>query len=116
MDQALKKKSRELTAKAAGLYKHLSAHKTETVLCAELLRSAGGVGAELVKAEFALNKNDQIVKLYNALQGCAEAKYWLEVLNDNAYLTEFEFNDTLKICDGMGKSLIGLVKHITGKQ
>jgi four helix bundle protein len=112
MEQSIKQQSRELAAKAAGLYRHLSAHKKETVLSGELLRSAGGVGAELAKSEFALNKNDQLVKIYAALQGCAEAKYWLEVLNDNGYLTEFEFGDTLKICDQMGKSLIALVKTL----
>jgi four helix bundle protein len=116
MDQSIKKKSRELAAKAVALYRHLSAHKKETVLSGELLRSAGGVGADLVKAEFAINKNDQLVKIYAALQGCAETKYWLEVLNDNEYLTEFEFSDTLKTCDEMGKVLIGLVKSLASKK
>jgi four helix bundle protein len=112
MDQTIKQKSRELAAAAAGLYRHLSAHKKETVLSGELLRSAGGVGADVVKADFAVGKNDRILKIYAALQGCAEAKYWLEVLNDNEYLTEFEFNATLKTCDEMGKLLISLVKSL----
>jgi four helix bundle protein len=112
MDQGIKKKSRELAAKAAQLYRHLSSHKKETVLSAELLRSGAGVGANLVKAECAMGKNDQILKVYTALQECAEAKYWLEVLNDNEYLTEFEFNDVLAACDEMGKLLIGLIKTL----
>jgi four helix bundle protein len=112
MEQSIKQQSRELAAKAAALYRHLSAHKKETVLSGELLRSSGSVGADLVKSEFAFNKNDQLMKIYAALQGCAEAKYWLEVLNDNGYLTEFEFATILKACDQMGKSLIALVKTL----
>jgi four helix bundle protein len=112
MDQGIKQKSRQLAAKMVQLYKHLSAHKKETVLSEQLLRSGSGVGANLAKAEMALSKNDQLTKIYLALQDCAEAKYWLEVLNDNEFLTEFEFGDTLKECDEMGKILVGLVKKM----
>jgi four helix bundle protein len=59
-----------------------------------------------------MGKNDQILKVYTALQECAEAKYWLEVLNDNEYLTEFEFTDVLAACDEMGKLLISLLKNL----
>ena len=76
----------------------------------ELLRSGAGAGAELAKAECALSKTDKLGKVYRALQNCAEAKYWLELLNDTEYLTEFEFNDTLKDCDELGKLLIAQIK------
>jgi four helix bundle protein len=88
MDQSIKQKSRELAAKAARLYKHLSSHKKETILSAELLRAGAGVGANLARSECAMGKNDQLAKVYGAFQKCVEAKYWLEVLNDNEYLTE----------------------------
>ena len=78
----------------------------------ELLRSGAGVGADLAKADCALSKNDRIAKVYKALQNCAEAKYWLELLNDTGYLTEFEFNDTLQDCDEMGKLLAALIKTL----
>ncbi|AEF82046.1 four helix bundle protein [Leadbettera azotonutricia] len=112
MDQEIKQKSRTLAAKTVQLYKHLSAHKKETVLSEQLLRSGANVGANLAKSEMALGKNDQLAKVYLALQDCAEAKYWLEVLNDNDFLTEFEFTDNLKECDEMGKVLISLLKKL----
>jgi four helix bundle protein len=113
MDQkAIKQKSRLFAAKVVQLHKQLSARKKETVMSKELLRSGAGVGADLSKAECALSRNDQLTRVYAALQDCAEAKYWLELLNDSAYLTEFEFNDTLKDCDELGKLLVALVKHI----
>ena len=110
MDRNTKEKSREFAAKVVYLHKQLSARKKESVMSEELLRSGAGVGAELAKAESALGKNDRIARVYKALQNCAESRYWLELLNDTDYLTEFEFKDTLKGCDEMGKLLVALIK------
>jgi len=112
MDQNIKQRSREFAVKVVLLHKQLSARKKESVMSEELLRSGAGVGAELSKAECALGKNDQIARVYKSLQDCAETKYWLELLNDTGYLTEFEFNDTLKDCDELGKILITLIKTL----
>jgi four helix bundle protein len=112
VDADIKKKSRELAAKFVTVSKSLQNHKKETVLSGEMLRAACGIGANLAKADVALNANERALKVYAAIQSCAEAKYWLEVLNDNEYLTEFEFNDSLKACDEMGKELIGLLKEM----
>lgn len=112
MDKGIKIKSREFAAKVVLLHKQLSARKKETVMSEELLRSGAGVGAELSMAECALNMNDKIARAYRALQNCAVAKYWLELLNDTEYLTEFEFNDTLGECDELGKLLLVLIKDL----
>ena len=110
MDKKLKLKSREFAIKVVVLHKQLSARRKESVMSEELLRCGAGIGAELAKAECALSKNDQMAKVYKALQDCAETKYWLELLNDTDYLTEFEFNDTLKDCDELGKLLVARIK------
>ena len=110
MDQGIKQKSREFAAKAVNLQKQLSNRKKESVMSEELLRSGAGVGADLVKSECALGKNDQIAKLHLALQKCVEAKYWLELLNETGYLTEFEFSDTMKDCEELGKLLTAQLK------
>ena len=110
IDKKLKQKSREYAVKVVLLHKQLSARKKETVMSAELLRSGAGVGAELAMADCALSKNDEIARVCRGLTSCAEAKYWLELLNDAEYLTEFEFNDTLKKCDELGKMLVAQIK------
>ena len=112
MDLNIKTKSRDFGVKVVLLHKQLSARKKESVMSENLLRSGAGVGAELWKAECALGKNDQLAKIYMSLQNCAEAKYWLELLNDAGYLTEFEFNDALKDCDELGKLLASTIKTI----
>jgi four helix bundle protein len=112
IDQSIKQKSREFAVKVVLLHKQLSARKKESVMSEELLRVGAGIGAELAKADFSLGANDQIAKVYKSLQNCAELKFWLELLNDTEYLTEFEFNDTLKACDELGKLLVVLVKKL----
>ena len=115
MDQNIKNQSRQFAAKVVLLHKQLSARKKESVMSEELLRSGAGVGADLVRAECAMGKNDQIAKMYKALQDCAEAKYWLELLNETGYLTEFEFSDTLKECDELGKQLVTRIRNLPVK-
>ena len=115
MDQNIKQKSREFAAKVVLIHKQLASRKKDSVLSEELLRSGAGAGAELAKAELAFGKNDLVAKEYKALQNCAEAKFWLELLNDSGNLTEFEFNDTLKDCDELGKLLIAQIKSHQAK-
>ncbi|MCL2243698.1 MAG: four helix bundle protein [Treponema sp.] len=112
MDQSIKQKSKKFAAKVVLLHRQLSARKKESVMSEELLRSGAGIGAGLVRSECAISKSDQIAKVYNALQDCAEAKYWLELLNETGCLTEFEYNDTLKECDELRKLLVVQIKTI----
>jgi four helix bundle protein len=112
MDQVIKQKSKEFAVKVVNLQKQLSARKKESVMTGELLRCGAGAGAALVKAECALNKNEQITKVHTALQNCVEAKYWLELLNETGCLTEFEFSDTWNTCDEMGKLVIAQIKAL----
>ena len=115
MDENVKKKSRELAMKVVRIHKHLTAVKKETVMSEELLRCGAGAGSELVKTDFAMGANDQMAKIYKALQDCVEAKYWLELLYDTEYITEFEFNDTSKCSDELGKSIVALLKNFKAK-
>jgi four helix bundle protein len=112
MDNVIKQKSKELAFKVVNLQKQLSARKKESVMSEELLRSGTGVGAALVKAECALSKNEQITRVHTALQSCAEAKYWLELLYETDSLTEFEFNDTINTCDELGKIVVAQIKAL----
>jgi len=112
MDTVIKQKSKEFAVKVVNLQKQLAARKKESVMTGELIRCGAGVGATLVKAECALNKNEQITRVYMALQDCAEAKYWLELLNETGCLTEFEFSDILNTCEEMGKLVVAQIKAL----
>ena len=112
MDNNFKMKSREFAIKVVRLHKQLTVVKKETVMSEELLRCGAGVGAELVKTDYAMGNNDRIANIYKALQNCIEAGYWLELLYDAEYITQFEFKDSLKSSDELGKLLIALLKNM----
>ena len=112
MNKEIRQKSKELAYKVVNLQKQLSARKKESVMSEELLRSGAGVGAALVKAECALNKNEQITRVHTSLQNCAEAKYWLELLYETECITEFEYKDASETCDGLGKLVVAQIKAL----
>ena len=112
MNNNLKQQSRSLAIKLIQLQKQLLIRNKESIISEKLLSSGAEAGAELSKADYALGRNDLAAKIYKSLQACAEAKYWLELLNDSKYLTEFEFNDILKDINEMGKLLVAYTKTL----
>jgi four helix bundle protein len=103
---------RQFAAKVVQLYKHLCNNKKETVLSECLLRAGTGIGANLAKIDCALNKNDYFQKIYSALLDCAETKYWLELLYETDFLTEFEFNNAIKECEEIRKMISIAIKNL----
>ncbi|GHT63885.1 hypothetical protein FACS1894110_02510 [Spirochaetia bacterium] len=116
MNQTIKEKANQFSVKAAQLYKHLSTNKRETVLSEQYLRAATSVGASLSRADFAVNKNDYLMKFYTALQGCGESRYWLEVMYEAEIITEFEYNSNLESCEEMQNILSAAIKSIRDQQ
>jgi four helix bundle protein len=112
MNTDIKAKSRQFALKVMQLCKNLSANKKETILSGQLLQAGAGIGADLAKADFAISKIELLEKVHEALQGCAETKYWLELLNEGDFLTEFEFNKILAECSELGKLLLATVKTL----
>ena len=112
MNQTLKLKCARFSIKAAQLYKHLGAYKKETVLSELFLKAASTIGAVIARADFSTSKNDRLGKFYTALQGCGEVKYWLEVLKTADYITEFEFNNTLRDCEELQNILGAAIRAI----
>ncbi|WP_010254763.1 four helix bundle protein [Treponema primitia] len=111
-NNATKTKSRQFAVKIIQLYKHLSNNKKEYVLSEQLLRSGTGIGANLVEAECATNKNEFLAKIQEALQKCAETRYWLEILSESGFITEFEFKNCIEGCDELRKILFYTIKNL----
>ncbi|GHV88464.1 hypothetical protein AGMMS50267_08240 [Spirochaetia bacterium] len=103
---------RNFAVKIVQLYRHLSNNKKEAVLSEQLLRSGTGIGANLAKADCAINKNEYLTRLYSALQDCAETKYWLDVLNASGVLTEFEYNSHTQDCDTLQNMFLLAIKSL----
>jgi four helix bundle protein len=112
MDNAVTRKSKVFSVKIVQLYKHLSLNKKETVLSERLLEAGTGIGAALAKAGCSANSQEFLGMLHAALKSCAETKYWLELLNDTALITEFEFSNTIQDCEELRGLLSAGIKNL----
>ncbi|MDR3123523.1 MAG: four helix bundle protein [Treponema sp.] len=111
-NNATKTKSRQFAIKIAQIYKNLSNNKKEYVLSEQLLRAGTGIGADLAASEYAANRNDFVAKVQEALQKCAETRYWLEILSEADLITEFEFKNSVQDCDELRKILFYTTKAL----
>jgi four helix bundle protein len=105
-----KAKSRQFAVKIVQIYKNLANNKKETVMSEQLLRAGAGIGANLAEAECAANKQDFMAKIQEALQKCAATKYWLEILKEADFITEFESTNSIQDCDELRKILFYMIK------
>jgi four helix bundle protein len=109
---ATKTKSKQFAVKIAQIYKNLSNNKKEYVMSEQLLRAGTGIGADLAASECAATKVDFVAKIQEALQKCAETRYWLEILKDADLITEFEFKNSAQECDELRKILVYTIKAL----
>ncbi|GHT85290.1 hypothetical protein FACS1894137_09370 [Spirochaetia bacterium] len=113
-NNATKTKSRQFAAKIIQIYKNLANNKKEHVMSEQLLRVGTGIGANLAEAECAANKDGFIAKIQEALQKCAATRYWLEILKEADFITEFEFTNSTQECDELRKILFYTIKSLKG--
>ncbi|AEF84965.1 conserved hypothetical protein [Treponema primitia ZAS-2] len=109
---ATKTKSRQFAVKIIQIYKNLSNNKKEYVMSEQLLRAGTGIGANLAEAECAANKPEFIAKVQQALEKCAETRYWLEILGEADLITEFECKNNIQECDELRKILFYTIKSL----
>ncbi|MDR1249351.1 MAG: four helix bundle protein [Treponema sp.] len=107
-----KARTRQFAVKIAQIYKNLSNNKKENVMSEQLLRAGTGIGADLAASECVANKNDFVAKIQEALQKCAETRYWLEILGEADLITEFEFKNSTQECDELRKILFYTIKAL----
>jgi four helix bundle protein len=111
-NNATKAKSRQFAVKIAQIYKNLANNKKETIMSEQLLRAGAGIGANLAEAECAANKDAFAAKIQEALQKCAATRYWLEILKETDFITEFEFSNNTQDCDELRKILSYMIKSL----
>ncbi|MBR5726240.1 MAG: four helix bundle protein [Muribaculaceae bacterium] len=90
-ESAIRDKSKSFAIRIVKLYHHLCDEKKEWVLSKQLLRSGTSIGANIVEAQAAVSKKDFLAKMYISFKECCETEYWLELLHETGYLSDFEF-------------------------
>jgi four helix bundle protein len=106
----LKTKSFSFAVRIVNLYKYLQTEKKEFVLSKQLLRCGTSVGAMVREAEQGESKADFIHKLSIALKEINETLYWVELLNETAYLSQQQFESINADATELIKLLISIIK------
>ena len=92
------------------LYQCLTAERNEYVLSKQILRSGTSIGANITEAIHGSSRKDFIAKLQIAKKEAAETRYWLELLQDGAYLSKQEYLSVVKDCNEIISMLISIIK------
>ncbi len=87
----LKDKSFKFANRIIKLYMYLSKNNDSYILNKQLLLCGTSVGAMVRESKNAESKLDFIHKPSIAQKECDETMYWLELLNDNKFITETQF-------------------------
>ncbi len=87
----LKDKSFKFANRIIKLYMYLSKNNNSYILNKQLLLCGTSVGAMVRESKNAESKLDFIHKPSIAQKECDETMYWLELLNDNKFITETQF-------------------------
>ena len=87
------------------LYQCLTTERNEYVLSKQILRSGTSIGANITEAIHGSSRKDFIAK-----KEAAETRYWLELLQDGAYLSKQEYLSVVKDCNEIISMLISIIK------
>lgn len=87
----LREKSFLLANRIVKLYRHLVGNRKEYILSKQMLRAGTNPGAMVRESENAESDKDFIHKLSVAQKETGETQFWLELLFENDYLSEQEF-------------------------
>lgn len=94
----LKALSMELAVRVNAVVKELNAQH-ETLICGNIGRSATSVGAEIYKADCAIEAYDYYSMLENALREAGETGFWIELLYRTGYVNETVYGSLRDLCE-----------------
>ena len=105
-------KSKELALEVINVCKELRISKCEGALISQFLRSGTSVGANVREAQYAHGTPDFIAKLQIALKECSETEYWIELLTESGYYSDYGLLDK---CVEVKKILISSINTAKSK-
>lgn len=87
----------------------------EFVMSKQVYRSGTSVGANVRESKHAQSDNDFLSKMSIAYKEADESDYWLNLLHDNGYLNDEQFNSLSHDCTRIIKILTSIVKTMRQK-
>lgn len=99
------------------LFQYLTedAEYKEFVQSKQLYRSATSIGANVRESKHAQSDADFLSKMSIAYKEADESDYWLNLLHDNGYLNDEQFQSLSHDCDRILKILTSIVKTMKEK-
>ena len=64
----------------------------EYIISKQVFRSGTSIGANIREAQHAQSDADFLSKMQISLKECNETDYWLQLLHDNGYLNDIQYN------------------------
>jgi len=106
------KKSKKFASRVVKMYIYLKDKKQEYVLSKQVLRSGTSIGANLAESVWASSKADFLSKVTIALKEAEETMYWLELLQDNGFLSADDYESISADCDQLIALLVSSRKTL----
>lgn len=99
------------------LFQYLTedAEYKEYVISKQIYRSGTSVGANVRESKHAQSDADFLSKMSIAYKEADETEYWMNLLHDNGYLNDEQFQSLKKDCDRILKVLTSIVKTMKEK-
>lgn len=109
--------SYDFACRITRLYQYLTedAEYKEYVLSKQLYRSGTSVGANIRESKHTQSDADFLSKMSIAYKEADESDYWLNLLHDNGYLDDKQFNSLIKDMVRILKILTSIVKTMRSK-
>ena len=87
----------------------------EYVISKQIYRSGTSVGANVRESKHAQSDADFLSKMSIAYKEADETDYWMNLLHDNGYLNDDQFQSLAHDCDRILKVLTSIVKTMKEK-
>ena len=109
--------SYDFACRITRLYQYLTedAEYKEYVQSKQIYRSGTSVGANVRESKHAQSEADFLSKMSIAYKEADETDYWLNLLHDNGYLNDEQFQSLSHDCDRILKVLTSIVKTMKQK-
>ena len=109
--------SYDFACRITRLFQYLTedAEYKEYVISKQLYRSGTSIGANVRESKHAQSDADFLSKMSIAFKEADESDYWLNLLHDNGYINESQFESLKKDIDRILKLLTSIVKTMNQK-
>lgn len=109
--------SYDFACRITRLFQYLTedAEYKEYVQSKQIYRSGTSIGANVRESKHAQSDADFLSKMSIAYKEADESDYWLNLLHDNGYLRDDQFNSLKKDMDRILKILTSIVKTLNEK-